>query len=169
MKNTVNLKDSAGYSNILMLQTSGGTAALGSATFFPILSGLAVFLIGLKSSGIIEPHTHPNAAELNYVISGKVRFTVLSLGGEAETSEISQGQVFFVPPGYFHYLENPDKVNGGTVASFFGNENPEFIGLVGGLSAYSNETLGSVFNKYPKFFSNLPRQEKNVLIASGAG
>ena len=151
------------------LQTSGGTAALGSATSFPILSGLAVFLIGLKPSGIIEPHTHPNAAELNYVISGKVRFTVLGPGGEVETSEISQGQVFFVPPGYFHYLENPDKVNGGTVASFFGNENPEFIGLVGGLSAYSNETLGSVFNKDPNFFSNLPRQEINVLIASGAG
>jgi oxalate decarboxylase len=60
-------------------------------------------------------------------------------------------------------------VNGGTVASFFGNEKPEFIGLVGGLSAYSNETLGSVFNKDPNFFSNLPRQEINVLIASGAG
>jgi hypothetical protein len=49
-----------------------------------------------------------------------------------------------------------------------GNENPEFIGLVGGLRAYSNETLGSVFNKDPNF-SNLPRQEINVLIASGAG
>ena len=151
------------------LQTPGGTATLGNATFFPLLSGLAVFLIRLKPSGIIEPHTHPNTAELNYVISGKVRFTVHSPVGGVETSEISQGQVFFVPPGYFHYLENSDNVNGGTVASFFGNESPEFIGLVGGLSAYSNETLGSVFNKDPSFFSNLPRQEKNVLIASGTG
>jgi oxalate decarboxylase len=71
-----------------------------------------VFSIGLKTkrnSGIVEPHTHPNAAELNYVINGKIRFTVFGPNGEAETSEISQGQVFFVPPGYFHYLENPDK------------------------------------------------------------
>jgi oxalate decarboxylase len=60
-------------------------------------------------------------------------------------------------------------VNGDKVASFFANETPEFIGLAGGVSAYSNLVLGSVFNKDPKFFSNLPRLEKNVLIASGTG
>jgi oxalate decarboxylase len=151
------------------IQTPGGTGALGTATYFPILAGLALFLIGLKPSGIVEPHTHPNAAELNYVINGKVRFTVFGPGGEVETSEIGQGQVFFVPAGYFHYLENPDNVNGGNVLSFFSNENPEFIGLVGGLSAYSNEVLGSVFTKDPIFFSNLPRLEKNVFIGSGTG
>ncbi|TVP39975.1 cupin domain-containing protein [Candidatus Nitrosocosmicus arcticus] len=115
----------------------------------------------------MEPHTHPNAAELNYVIEGKVRFTVYSPNKDIETSEIGKGQVFFVPAGYFHYLENSDDVNSGTVASFFGNENPEFIGLVGGLSSYSDEVLGAVFNTDQKFFSNLPRLVKNVLIASG--
>ena len=142
-------------------------AALGMANDFPILAGLACFLLILKPRGIVEPHTHPNAAELNYVINGKVRFTVFGPNGEAETSEISQGQVFFVPPGYLHYLENPDYVNGNNVVSFFGNARPEFIGIVGGLSAYSNEVLGSVFSKDPKFFSNLPRLDKNVFIASG--
>jgi oxalate decarboxylase len=151
------------------IQTPGGTAALGMANDFPILAGLACFLLVLKPSGIVEPHTHPNAAELNYVINGKVRFTVFGPNGEAETSEISQGQVFFVPPGFFHYLENPDNVNGNNVVSFFDNENPEFIGIVGGLSAYSNEVLGSTFNKDPKFFSNLPKLDKNVFIASGTG
>ena len=151
------------------IQTPGGTGSLGMSADFPILSGLALFLINLKSSGIIEPHTHPNAAELNYVINGKVRFTVFGPSGEVETSEIDKGQVFFVPAGYFHYLENPDSISAGTVASFFNNENPEFIGLVGGLSAYSNEVLGSMFNKDPKFFSNLPRLDKDVFIASGTG
>jgi oxalate decarboxylase len=151
------------------IQTPGGTAALGTATYFPLLAGLALFLIALKPSGIVEPHTHPNAAELNYVINGRVRFTVFGPSGKVETSEIGQGQVFFVPPGYFHYLENPDNVNDSNVASFFGNESPEFIGLVGGLSAYSNEVLGSVFTKDPKFFINLPRLERNVFIASGTG
>jgi oxalate decarboxylase len=154
---------------IPQIQTSGGTAALGTATFFPILSGLALFLIRLKPSGIVEPHTHPNAAELNYVVNGKVRFTVFGPSGEVESSEIGKGQVFFVPSGYFHYLENPDNVNGSDIASFFNNESPEFIGLAGGLSAYSNEVLGSTFNKDPKFFSSLPRLDKDVFIASGTG
>ena len=58
-----------------------------------------------------------------------------------------------------------NNVNGSNVASFFGNEKPEFIGFVGCLSAYSNEVLGSVF-KDPKFFSNLPLLEKMRSIAS---
>jgi oxalate decarboxylase len=151
------------------IQTPGGTGALGMATDFPILKGLALFLINLKPTGIIEPHTHPNAAELNYVISGKVRFTVFGPNGQVQRSEIGQGQVFFVPAGYFHYLENPDGINSGTVASFFNSESPEFIGIAGGLSAYSNEVLGSVFNKEPETFSSLPRQVKNIFIASGTG
>ncbi len=68
------------------IQTSGGTGALGTATYFPILAGLALFLIGLKPSGIVEPHTHPNAAELNYVINGKVRFTVFGPSGDVAIS-----------------------------------------------------------------------------------
>jgi oxalate decarboxylase len=150
------------------LQTSGGTAALGSVSFFPILKGLACYLIRLEPSGIIEPHVHPNAAELNYVIGGKARFTVLSPGGEVQSSEVGQGQVIFVPTGYFHYIENPDPINRGEVASFFGNENPAFIGIAAGLGAYSNDVLSSVFEVDAKFFSALPRLKQNVFLASGS-
>ena len=151
------------------VQTSGETAILASVPYFSILKGLSVFLLDLKPKGIVEPHTHPHAGELNYVIEGKVRFTVYRPNKEIETSEISKGQVFFVPTGYFHYLENSDDVNNGTVASFFGNENPEFIGLVGGLRSYSDEALAAVFNTDQEFFSKLPRLVKNVLIAPGLG
>jgi oxalate decarboxylase len=110
---------------------------------------------------------HPNAAELNYVINGKARFTVLSPGGDVQSSEVGQGQVIFVPTGYFHYIENPDSVKGGDVASFFGNENPEFIGIAAGLGSYSNDVLSTVFNVDPKFFATLPRLKQNVFLASG--
>jgi oxalate decarboxylase len=73
-----------------------------------------------------------------------VAHNIFSPYGEVETSEISQGHVFFVSAGYFHYLENPNTVNDGIVASFFGNENPEFIGLPGGLSAFSDSVLSYI-------------------------
>ncbi|HEX5519030.1 MAG TPA: cupin domain-containing protein, partial [Candidatus Nitrosocosmicus sp.] len=149
------------------VQTPGGIARLGSNPYFPILIGLSVFVIDLAPRGIIEPHTHPNAGELNYVIEGKVRFTILGPIGEIETNEMVKGQVFFVPAGYFHYLENSDSSKRGTVASFFSNESPQFIGLVGGLSSYSNVALGAMFNKESDFFNGLPRLVKNVLIAAG--
>ena len=149
------------------IQTSGGVARLGSTPYFPILQGLSVFVLDLEPRGIIEPHTHPNAGELNYVIEGKVRFTILGPKNEIETNEMKKGQVFFVPAGYFHYLENSDNSNRGTVASFFSNESPQFIGLVGGMSSYSNEVLGAILNKGAEYFNDLPRLVKNVFIAAG--
>src|SRR6476659_1742359 len=117
------------------VSNANGSRTTANADNFPILSGMGMLLLRMEKGGVREPHWHPNAAELNYVIEGKVRFTVYGPNKEMETSEIGKGQVFFVPAGYFHYLENSDDVNNDTVASFFGNENPEFIGLVGGLSS----------------------------------
>ena len=88
------------------------------APLFQYSKDLSVFLLNLKPKGIVEPHTHPNAGELNYVIEGKVRFTVYGPNKEMETSEIGKGQVFFVPAGYFHYLENSDDVNNGMFSLF---------------------------------------------------
>lgn len=146
------------------VKTIGGTARLGSAPFFPILDGLSVFFLDLYPGGIIEPHIHPNAGELNYVIEGRVRCSVLGPQGDIDTSELVSGQIFFVPEGYFHYLENIDENKYAKVASFFSNANPGFIGLVGGLSSYSNEVMGIMFGKESEFFSSLPRQKKNILI-----
>ena len=83
------------------IQTPGGTAALGTATYFPVLAGLALFLIGLKPSGIVEPHTHPNAAELNYVINGKVRFTVLGPVGRLRHLKLVKVKSFLSPLDIF--------------------------------------------------------------------
>src|SRR6476659_6630471 len=117
------------------VSTANGSRTTANADNFPILSGMGMLLLRLEKGGVREPHWHPNASELSYCIKGQVRFTVYGPNKEMETSEIGKGQVFFVPAGYFHYLENSDDVNNDTVASFFGNENPEFIGLVGGLSS----------------------------------
>jgi oxalate decarboxylase len=40
---------------------------------FPILDtwAMAAFLVRLKKGGVLEPHWHPNAAELAYCISGR--------------------------------------------------------------------------------------------------
>jgi oxalate decarboxylase len=90
------------------IQTAGGVARSGSIPYFPILKDLSVFVLDLEPRGIVEPHTHPNAGGLNYVIDGKVRFTILGPNNEIETNEMGKGQVFFVPEGYFHYLQNTE-------------------------------------------------------------
>ena len=150
------------------VQTTGGTVALGNANTFPILNGLACYSLRLKPNGIREPHWHPNAAELDYVIEGRARMTILSPGGSVDTFDVSPGQIVFIPPAYFHYIENPDSINNMHFAVFFGHEKPEDIGISGALSAYSNEVLAAVFNLDPTLFDKLPKLEEDVFVVTGA-
>ncbi|MDQ3902658.1 MAG: hypothetical protein M3247_03250, partial [Thermoproteota archaeon] len=62
------------------IQSGGSTISLGNANNFGILEGLACYLLTLKPKGIREPHWHPNAAELDYVISGRARVTIFGPG-----------------------------------------------------------------------------------------
>jgi hypothetical protein len=39
----------------------------------------------LRPSGIREPHWHPNAAELNYVVEGTAKMIILSPGGTVDS------------------------------------------------------------------------------------
>jgi oxalate decarboxylase len=151
------------------IQTAGGTVALGNISNFPILSGLACYSLILKPNGIREPHWHPNAAELDYVLGGRARMIILSPGGSVDTFEVGPGEVVFIPPAFFHYIENPDRVNKMHMAIFFGNGSPQDIGISGGLSANSNEVLGATFDLPPTYFNNLPRVERDLFVVSGGG
>ena len=151
------------------IQTAGGSVALGNANSFPILNGLALYSLRFKPGGIREPHWHPNAAELDYVIDGQARLTIFSPDGTGNTFEMGPGQIVFIPPAYFHYIENIDPANTCHFAVFFNSERPEDTGISGALSSYSNEVLAATFNSDPNFFNSLPRIEQDVFLVSGAG
>jgi oxalate decarboxylase len=149
------------------IQTSGGTVALGNANNFPILSGLACYSLNLRPEGIREPHWHPNAAEFDYVIKGRAKMTILSPGGKVDTFEVGAGEIVFIPPAYFHYIENIDAENNTHFVVFFGHERPEDIGISGALSAYSNEVLSAIFGTDPKIFDSLARVQEDVFVVAG--
>jgi oxalate decarboxylase len=153
------------------IQTAGGTVAKANTNSFPILSGsnLSLFSLIMKPNGIREPHWHPNASELGYVLDGLARLIILNPGGNVDTFEIGPGEIYFVPMGFFHYIENLDSNKNMHFAIFFGSDNPGDIGISGSLSAYSNEVLGATFNLDPSYFNNLPRVSQDVLVVSGGG
>lgn len=151
------------------IQTAGGTIALGNANSFPILNGLALYSLRFKPGGIREPHWHPNAAELDYVIDGKARITIFSPDGTGNTFDVGPGQIVFIPSAYFHYIENIDPANTTHFLVFFNSERPEDTGISGALSSFSNEVLAAVFNSDPALFNTLPRLEQDVFLISGAG
>ena len=50
-------------------------------------------------------HWHATAAEWAYVDKGRVRTTVLGLGGYSETNDFEPGDVWYFPRGHGHMLE----------------------------------------------------------------
>jgi oxalate decarboxylase len=149
------------------VQSRGGTVSLGNANNFRILEGLACYLLTLKPKGIREPHWHPNAAELDYVITGRGRMTVFSPGDKVDTFEVGPGEIVFVPSAYFHYIENVNANEDLQFAVFFDHERPEDIGLSGAFGAYSNEILGSVFGLQPKVLDSLPKYQEDLFVVAG--
>jgi len=149
-----------------MVQSKGGTVSLGNANNFGILNGLACYLLTLKPKGIREPHWHPNAAELDYVISGKGRMTIFSPGDTIDTFEVGPGEVVFIPSAYFHYIENVSAREDMQFA-VFNHERPEDIGISGASGAYSNEVLGSIFGIEPKIIDELPKYQEDLFVVAG--
>jgi hypothetical protein len=49
---------------------SGGSRTMANTDNFSILNGngMAIYLLRLKRGGVREPHWHPNAAELSYIV-----------------------------------------------------------------------------------------------------
>ena len=121
------------------IQTPGGTVAKANTNSFPILNGsnLSLFSLIMKPEGIRESHWHPNASELGYVLNGLTRLIILNPSGNVDTFEIGPGDTYFVPTGFFHYIENLDRNENMHFAIFFGSDNPGDIGISGSLGAYS--------------------------------
>jgi oxalate decarboxylase len=93
---------------------------------------------------------------------------ILSPGGSVDTFDVNPGQIVFIPPAYFHYIENPNSINNMHFAVYFGHEKPEDIDISGALSAYSNEVLAAVFKLDPTVLDKLPTLEEDVFVVAGA-
>lgn len=151
------------------INTSGGTDTTSDSTRFPVLKdgNLAIFSIWVNPLGIREPHWHPNTGELHYIASGTTKYFVEGPSQQIEYGQLSPGQFFWAPPSYLHYFENPDPSNRLHIVAFFTNSDPQDIGLSGGMSAYSNSVLASLFNSEKDVFSLLPRFHQDEGIIGG--
>jgi oxalate decarboxylase len=148
--------------------SNGGCRTIANSDNFPILRGMATYSLSLKKGGIREPHWHPNAAELDYVIDGRARMKIFSPGGNIDTFEVEPNQIVFIPTAYFHYIENigDEELH---FAVFFSHEKPQDIGISRAFRAYTNEVLGAVFNMNPKIFESLPKYKEGLLVVVGGG
>lgn len=150
------------------INNHGGWVKMSNSFLMPTLSGLSMYSVQLEPKGAREPHWHPNANELNYLISGTARITLLAPGGNVDTFDMKAGDMSFLPRGYLHHIENTGNVPA-RFAIFFNNTNPSDIGMSGCLGAYSNELLSVLFKVPVSYFDKLPKYQSDLFVVSGGG
>lgn len=134
-----------------------GSKTAATKANFPILQGLSVYRLVVKEGCFREPHWHANADELGYCLKGEALVTIFASGNEHSQFTIAAGEMFFVPSGSLHSIENTGKGDAEFFLSF-SHESPEDFGLSGFVKCLSPAVLGNTW-KMPE--GELPdRREK---------
>ncbi|HEY0982014.1 cupin domain-containing protein [Schlesneria sp.] len=71
----------------------------------PISKGIAGVSMILEPGAMRELHWHATAAEWAFVLSGRVRTSVIDPQGNAEINDFGPGDVWYFPRGHGHMLE----------------------------------------------------------------
>ncbi|MCD7034194.1 cupin domain-containing protein [Metabacillus sp. GX 13764] len=90
------------------------------------LKNTSLLDIFFTRGNVIEPHYHPNAAELVYCISGSVGVSMMNPAtSQFQTFTITPGQIANVPQGWWHFeIANADQTH---ILAIFDAPNPEVV------------------------------------------
>jgi oxalate decarboxylase len=124
--------------------SEAGTARTAQYKLWPALQNIAMFSVDLTDQGMRELHWHPDTAEMGYITHGKGRMTIVNPDGSADTFEMHQGDVYFIPRAYPHHFEDTgdDDLK---LLVFFDQAAPGDIGVRTSLGCYSRDVLAATF------------------------
>ncbi|MBF6125589.1 cupin domain-containing protein [Nocardia brasiliensis] len=179
LPNAAELDDNLGKASHLFhlsaeepLRFNGGTLQGAHEGNFPVLAGQqgSVYLVHLEPGGIREPHWHPTAWELNYVISGTTQWTILGTHPDGsyrkDVFEAHQGDLIFAPQGYFHYFENhtDNPLDVLVIFNTSAQEPNDDIGIVGTLNSIPRDVLAVCLGIPESTLNPIPTDLKPIVI-----
>jgi len=145
------------------LKSAEATFALATGPSFPV-PGMQLGLIQMfgPPGVLLLPHWHTNSAELGYVVKGTLRGSII-FNGVREVFMLYPGDVFYAPPGFYHFLEKVTPENA-TVLAAFSTNNPETIDIV--------EVFGTMKSLFPDILAKtfkIPVTEVNTMYGLPPG
>lgn len=125
----------------------------------------------MEVGGIREPHWHPTAWELNYVVSGSAKWTILGTHPDGsyrnDVFEAEQGDLVFAPQGFFHYFENARTDMPLDVLIIFNTsarEGSDDIGIKAALNAIPRDVLATTLGIPASALDTIPTDITPVVI-----
>jgi oxalate decarboxylase len=150
------------------LVTPAGSRTAVTAREFPALRGMSLYKLAIEPGCFREPHWHANADELGYCTAGEMLVTVFSTGNRHDAFRVRAGEMYLVPSGSFHSLENvgPGRVE---VIAMFSHESPEDFGLSGSVGCMSTSVMGNAWGLDAAALGGVTRTPSDVVFARTDG
>lgn len=139
--------------------TSGGSIINVTSNEMSGLVNLSFSFLKLKKYGSLEPTWHQNANKMGYCIQGKGTVSIRSPEG-VDVFNIEKGDVFFIPKGYIHHIENYDQ-NDMVIAFALNNIRPESLSLGSAINSLSDEVFAATFDSNSRFIDGLKKSNHN--------
>lgn len=138
-----------------------------SADNFPLLRRMSMRRLVLAPGTIREPHWHANADELACCLSGSLLVSLVDTGDVFGSFTIGAGEMFFVPSGSLHTIENAGETDAELII-VFSDEKPEEFSLHAAFGAMSDAVLGNAFTLPASDFASLKRDTSSALLVRRA-
>ena len=145
-----------------------GTVLRMEAAGMPLLNRLSLRRLMLKPRGLREPHWHANAHELGYCLRGEHLVTIVASHNERHNFTIGKGEMFFVPSGALHSIQNTGDAEGEILLGF-SSETVEDFGLSGVFGHFTPAVIGNSVGVPESEFSQISFSRENVVIAAAEG
>lgn len=150
--------------NSIKPQTSTASGSLTHVTSkeTPGFVNISFANLKLKKNASLAPLWHPNANKIGYCTEGSI-LVVMRSPSQIEAFVVTKGEIFFIPQGYVHHIEN---INAGeSVVNFaFNHTNPETMYLSKAIYSISDSVFTSTFNTQNGFVDGLKKTKDDVLI-----
>lgn len=141
--------------------TAYGSRTWATKSNFPILQGLSIYRLVINAGCFREPHWHANADELGYCTRGRALVTVFANGNVHQQFFVTAGEMFFVPSGALHAIENAG-ADEAEIIICFSHESPEDFGLSGAVGAMTENVMANTWNVPEKEVAGITRSLADI-------
>lgn len=145
-----------------------GTKTSVNQSNFPILDGLSIYRLVIQAGCFREPHWHANADELAYCLKGEALVTIFASGNQHSQFTITEGEMFFVPSGQLHAIENVGSIAAEFVITF-SHEMPEDFGLSGFAGCLAPSVLANTWELPTAEIDGVTRSPVDIQLGRRAG
>ena len=134
----------------------------------PLLKNLSIKRLNLAEGAIREPHWHANAVELAYCLQGRAYVSLLASGSSFSSFVVEAGQMFSIPSGAVHHIENIGEGEARFLIAFR-HEQPEDFSVRASFGAMTDAVLGNTYGLDASVFAKIPRSTRPAEIAPRHG